>query len=204
MVKPPPFKRTTQGSSPWRGTFINMKIKVCRKCGDPKPIDDFHKCAKNKDGKHSYCKKCSVLGATAWYVDNKGDPELASRLQKYGKKQTVIRSIINAFKASKKCVNCPEDDPCCLDFHHLENKKDTVSEMIERKNLRKIVAEINKCVLVCANCHRKLHAGHLVLVPDTAPVVLDYSDFLNALLARREEFTTGQRILKCNVPNTPG
>jgi len=51
----------------------------------------------------------------------------------------------------KKCIQA-------LDFHHLSGNKDFgISEKGMTKSWEKIKKEIDKCILVCANCHRELH-----------------------------------------------
>ena len=61
------------------------------------------------------------------------------------------------------CHNCGEKDPCCLDFHHRdpEMKSFNVGSTcnVSQKALE---SEIEKCDIVCANCHRKLY-GRRVL-----------------------------------------
>jgi hypothetical protein len=56
---------------------------------------------------------------------------------------------------------CPE----ALEFHHLDPKeKDfTISDRGYSQSWKKIQAELDKCVMLCANCHREVHAGLLVL-----------------------------------------
>ena len=57
---------------------------------------------------------------------------------------------------------CNEDSPHVLDFHHLEpDKKDwNIGDLYRRRaTLEKVFDEILKCVVICANCHRKVHAG---------------------------------------------
>lgn len=55
------------------------------------------------------------------------------------------------------CTKCPEHDPVCLDFHHTGDDKDmTVSSMLGMSDTR-VRSEIAKCVVLCANCHRKEH-----------------------------------------------
>lgn len=64
------------------------------------------------------------------------------------------------FKSDKACVTCGESHPACLDFHHKEgNDKDMdVGYMVRQKlSMERIMSEIAKCDIVCANCHRKLH-----------------------------------------------
>lgn len=62
------------------------------------------------------------------------------------------------------CAFCGETDPVVLDFHHRNpaEKKENVKSMSDRTDA-KVRAEIAKCVVLCANCHRKLHAGVLEL-----------------------------------------
>jgi hypothetical protein len=50
----------------------------------------------------------------------------------------------------------------CLDafeFHHIEKKESTLSQMYSRSSYSKILKEAEKCQLICANCHREHHAG---------------------------------------------
>lgn len=82
---------------------------------------------------------------------------------------TVLRDYLIKIKAESACIKCGEDTDCCLDFHHRDpaTKSFAVSQGPTRKvSLRRFQAEINKCDILCANCHRKLHAG-LVLVAST-------------------------------------
>ena len=69
------------------------------------------------------------------------------------------REIINEAKQGG-CVACGEKESACLDFHHLGDKDNVVSQMLGWSNKR-VVEEIAKCVVLCANCHRKHHAGLL-------------------------------------------
>jgi hypothetical protein len=70
------------------------------------------------------------------------------------------RRLVNALKAERGCKLCLERDVICLDFHHSKGEKDfSISAAIVRGLGRsRILAEAAKCDVVCANCHRKLHA----------------------------------------------
>lgn len=70
-----------------------------------------------------------------------------------------MRAIINNAK-QQGCIVCGEKEICCLDFHHIHDKEFEVSTGTE-VSLDRLIAEINKCVVLCANCHRKLHAGKI-------------------------------------------
>lgn len=55
------------------------------------------------------------------------------------------------------CVDCGETDPRCLDFDHVVGVKEyQMSTLIcEGYLLEKVISEAEKCVIRCANCHRK-------------------------------------------------
>lgn len=57
-----------------------------------------------------------------------------------------------------KCVKCGEDDQACLELHHLNGR----SEKMRKVNLNHLspndfIKELEQCVPLCANCHRKVH-----------------------------------------------
>lgn len=68
-----------------------------------------------------------------------------------------IKNRLHAIKASIGCQSCGEKDPICLDFNHLGNKVDNISNMSRRFSWRSIIDEIARCQVICANCHRKHH-----------------------------------------------
>jgi hypothetical protein len=49
----------------------------------------------------------------------------------------------------------PETDPLVLDFDHLGDKRFNISQALPDRNWAAILAEIEKCEVVCANCHRR-------------------------------------------------
>lgn len=74
--------------------------------------------------------------------------------------------FVNSFK--KECAVCHESEQCCLDFHHIDksDKEFNIAEKRGSLSKKAIEKEINKCVVLCANCHRKLHAGLITLSND--------------------------------------
>jgi len=67
---------------------------------------------------------------------------------------------IDNYKVSKGCHLCSESDPRVLQFHHVnsEEKESSISKMLSSGcSLKKILKEIEKCEVVCANCHLKIH-----------------------------------------------
>lgn len=76
------------------------------------------------------------------------DKELHQQKQQFKKRLTE-------FKQSKGCADCGESNPIVLDFDHLKDKKYNVSRMIhDGFSWKAISKEMEKCEVVCANCHR--------------------------------------------------
>ena len=76
------------------------------------------------------------------------DKELHRQKQAY--KQRLIE-----IKQSSGCVDCGEKNHIVLDFDHIKDKKYNVSRMIhDGFSWKAIMREIEKCEIVCANCHR--------------------------------------------------
>lgn len=58
--------------------------------------------------------------------------------------------------------------PIAMDLHHVDpsTKDQDVSKMLKSRGYKKIQQELNKCVVICAICHRLLHAGLAELSSD--------------------------------------
>ena len=87
-------------------------------------------------------------------------PEWRNRYNKQRREQG--KELVDSLR--KPCVCCGESDPVVIDFHHVNptEKEYPVSKMYAMKH-EKIIAEVDKCVCLCANCHRKVHAGTIDL-----------------------------------------
>lgn len=66
--------------------------------------------------------------------------------------------------AADSVAVCGEGDAVCLDWHHVDpaTKKHNISYIIENLNNQPLMeAEIAKCVCLCSNCHKKVHAKRI-------------------------------------------
>ena len=73
--------------------------------------------------------------------------------------ESVRRDYILSYKDSHQCVFCGESRAVCLDFHHRRPSEKLFSiSACSGYSLAKVKVEIRKCIIVCANCHRVLHA----------------------------------------------
>jgi hypothetical protein len=73
---------------------------------------------------------------------------------------------VNTFKRASHCAICGETSSCCLEFHHMNHgtkKLFTISSAIcnIRVDMKLLKTEIRKCIILCSNCHKKLHSNDL-------------------------------------------
>ena len=161
-------------------------VKICKKCRQAKSLDDFHNNPVSKDGRHCYCKVCAIKGAKKYYKENR--EEILPSMTAFNMRRCEqVKAAINYFKSQWKCCVCQENESVCLDFHHPDKtqKERNVSYFASVKNIESIVQEINKCVCVCANCHRKIHAN-LINVADNNLVSVTVEQFLEKFNAIKE------------------
>jgi hypothetical protein len=140
-------------------------MKTCTICKTEQPLTNFHKHSKRKDGLQSKCKDCSSSKSKARYKKDPRGHYLKTKVRSQ-RVRRELRDWLNEIK-SAGCTECDEKEPCCIDFHHLDpDKKDeAISRMLaSEKSQEFIQKEIDKCVRLCSNCHRKFHAGKLNLV----------------------------------------
>lgn len=102
--------------------------------------------------------KCGTLSGYSMHK-NKGelaDPECLEAKQKYERNRTrPNREYIIKYKLEKGCMDCGYNAHSdALDFDHLGDKKFNIGEGAYSKSLDAIKEEIEKCDVVCANCHR--------------------------------------------------
>lgn len=69
-----------------------------------------------------------------------------------------LRKWVSTLKT--RCVGCGEPDPVVLLFHHLDRseKSMSISEMYGRRFTKaEILGEVEKCAVLCRNCHARFH-----------------------------------------------
>lgn len=79
---------------------------------------------------------------------------------KYRKKQRKESKEFVHKARSGGCERCDENHPACLDFHHRnpDEKEFSLRDVHSQKySLERIQKEIDKCEVLCSNCHRKEH-----------------------------------------------
>ena len=128
-----------------------MKQKKCTDCGETKDVCEFNH--KTKTQYSSKCKKCNKEYQKQYYVNNK---DVVINRNKANR--TSLQEWLSSYKQTLKCSICDETHPACLDFHHLKDKEFNIADAIRlRYSIKRVKKEIEKCEVLCANCHRKLH-----------------------------------------------
>lgn len=140
------------------------RARGCRYCGRNNPAQlDFHHRDSDEKGMaigemvtYGYgteslreeMKKCDVLCANCHRRAHHEPTKGHRRRWVYEQKRT-----------SDGCSRCSEADPRCLEFHHVQGqKRATVARLLANgQSIETIEAEIEKCEILCASCHRQLH-----------------------------------------------
>lgn len=132
-----------------------MNTKICTCCNADLPLIDFSFKNKARNIRHSQCRSCYNERRRRVYRDRDREQILKDN----SARKNANNKRYHEWKSSLSCEVCGEDDSCCLDFHHLdpEQKDINVSEMARSYSWDSIMAEVNKCVVVCKNCHCKIH-----------------------------------------------
>lgn len=133
-----PFDGTEKWSTNWKG----YSCRVCRECSRLR--------MQRKRENPEFKARCAAA-SKKWRQTN-----TAEYRQQYTAAYRKRDQWIQGFKT--KCKYCDESRFCCLDFHHRDSgeKVATIAQVRHwaRERLR---TEIEKCDVVCANCHRWLH-----------------------------------------------
>lgn len=126
--------------------LFHQGLQECRGCKKIQDLESFFVNKHNKSGRQHYCKQCKSPS------DKKSRIKLEC-VQLLGGKCQVPSCGFNTYSAS-------------LCFHHVNNKEKEVE--ISRMSWKEttdplLLRELNKCCLLCSNCHRAYHAGQLDL-----------------------------------------
>lgn len=114
------------------------EIKICPKCQTEKNRDEFYNKRNNKDCS-SYCKECTK--------------------QDVLERQRKLKKNCVDYKGGR-CVECGYNKCLgALDFHHInpEEKEFSIGKFKLNSFDDKMKIELDKCVLLCSNCHREKH-----------------------------------------------
>jgi len=86
------------------------------------------------------------------------------------KRRRKIKALAIEYKGGKCQICGYKKYQGALDLHHLDdNKEFGIADKGYTRSWKKVKTELDKCVLVCANCHREIEAG-ITQLPEVIPV----------------------------------
>lgn len=123
--------------------------KQCSRCRQWKPLGAFNRRSTAKDGRQAACRECN----RQYHRDN-WDRHMGQIRSRRKRVRQENQAKLWAYLASHPCVDCGMADPRVLDFDHLRDKRGNISRLRYSYDWVVVEAEIAKCEVVCANCHR--------------------------------------------------
>ncbi len=128
-------------------------FKRCSRCRTYHRLEAFAWKRKDRGQRNSYCRRCQKAygrehcdANKQWYLDQ----ALASKNRlRHERTQWLL-----GYFREHPCVDCGETDPIVLEFDHLRDKEFDVGTFVSCR-WEAVLAEIEKCEVVCANCHRR-------------------------------------------------
>ena len=132
----------------------NPETSRCSRCKTIKPSEDFAWRRREKGQRDTYCRPCR---------SDYGKEHYAAHRQRYIDQATVIKKRLSRertaflfdFFAAHPCTDCGERDPLVLEFDHIGEKSFGISHALRGHNWQRVLDEIARCEVVCANCHRR-------------------------------------------------
>lgn len=83
----------------------------------------------------------------------------AKRREEINARKRELKEKWVSFKCTLKCTKCGFDHYAALDFHHEDpsQKEHSINQLISDGRFTKAYKEVEKCIVLCANCHRMHH-----------------------------------------------
>ena len=119
-----------------------------------KPVEDFAWRRKEKGQRHNYCRPCHAEYHREHYLANRQRYIDQAAVQKQVLRLERTRYLIEYFK-THPCLDCGETDPVVLEFDHVRDKSFEITAKLITYRWQRILDEMAKCEVVCANCHRR-------------------------------------------------
>ncbi len=135
-------------------------MKQCVKCLRTLDVDQFPVRKDRKGSPSSYCFTCRSDYGKEYHAAHREAINSRTAVRN-AQVRAEVRDLIRARK-SVPCADCNTRYPFyVMDFDHVRGvKKFNIGIGASRYSLKVIEKEIDKCEVVCANCHRqRTHSG---------------------------------------------
>ena len=129
-------------------------MRRCGRCGESKPVDEFAWRRRGRGQRDNYCRPCRSAYHREHYLAHRQKYIDQARRRKVAVTEENTKRIVEYLRAHP-CVDCGERDIMVLEFDHQRDKSFNISHGLADKSWSQIELEIDKCEVVCANCHRR-------------------------------------------------
>ena len=129
-------------------------MRRCGRCGEVKAADEFAWRRKARGQRDNYCRPCRARLQQEHYSLNR-ERYIESAVRRRTELASQRAAFLIEYFASHPCVDCGGSDPVVLEFDHLGEKSFNIAKGLRDRSWEALVAEIAKCDVVCANCHRR-------------------------------------------------
>lgn len=126
----------------------------CSHCHEVKTVDAFSWRNQDRGIRAPNCRACQKEYNRRHYLANKALYKARAVAGKSKARRERTLRLLEYFE-EHPCVDCGEADPVVLEFDHLRDKDFDVSRAVYTRRWTTVLAEIEKCEVVCANCHRR-------------------------------------------------
>lgn len=132
-------------------------MKRCATCGQLKDETEFNYRYKDRGIRHPTCRECHKTFRKNWYEGSAKEKHLENVRSRKHEVRDEARQFVFDYLSTHPCTECGESDPLVLEFHHISGKDKAISVMVrDGYPITAIQDEIASCVVLCANCHRKI------------------------------------------------
>ena len=129
--------------------------RTCRLCGTDKPLSEFPLRSARTGVRQHICLACQREASARRYATAVGRPVRTQRSRGTALHAVLVARVFE-YLIEHPCATCGETDPIVLDFDHREAKIANVADLVRDGALwESIAAEMAKCDVRCANCHRR-------------------------------------------------
>lgn len=129
-------------------------MRICGRCKERKAPDEFAWRRKSRGQRDNYCRACRTAYKHEHYARNK-QRYIDSARRRTERIVSERTAYLVSFFREHPCVDCGEGDPLVLEFDHLGEKQFGIGRGMRERPWKAVLAEIEKCEVVCANCHRR-------------------------------------------------
>lgn len=130
-------------------------MRACTKCGEIKPLEAFPPVRRGEPKLQTWCRECFAEANARNYRKNH-EREKARLLRQITERRAEVREKIIEYLREHPCIDCGEHDIVVLEFDHVGDKVADISVYAGGgRTWARVKAEIDKCEVRCANCHRR-------------------------------------------------